>query len=246
MSSNTVYFVTGAARGLGKAFVANYLARSGTTVIAAVRNSSSSGSLKDLPVGKGSKLVIVEIDSRDPPTAAKAISSLESQGISKIDVVIANAAISTEADPVADVKLDVLKEHVEVNAYGPLVLFQAVLPLLQKSSNPKFAALGSPLGSITGMESRPFPAASYGISKVALHWIVRKIHLEHANITSFALDPGFVQTDMGNSGAQRVGMEKAFITTEESINFLVPAIDKATKAATSGHFPSIEGGDFAW
>ena len=146
----------------------------------------------------------------------------------------------------ATVNLDDLQEHIQVNVYGPLTLFQATLPLLERSANPKFAAVGSPLGSIGGMESRPFPSASYGISKAALHWIVRKIHQEHSNITAFVLDPGFVQTDMGNEGARKVGMEKAFLTIEQSINFMVPVVDNATKEKTSGHFPSIEGGDFAW
>ena len=80
------------------------------------------------------------------------------------------------------------------------------------------------MGSISGIESRPFPSASYGMSKAMLHWMVRKIHQEHANITAFVLDPGFVQTDMGNAGAQRVGMEKAFITVEESLKFMIPTV----------------------
>lgn len=110
--------------------------------------------------------------------------------------MIANAAISTEATRVADVSLDTLSEHVEVNAYGPFLLFQAVLPLLEKSANPKFVAIGTPLASIGGMESRPYPSAAYGMSKVMLHWMVKKVHQEHGNITAFVLDPGFVQTDM--------------------------------------------------
>ncbi|KAF2259786.1 putative aflatoxin biosynthesis ketoreductase nor-1 [Lojkania enalia] len=246
MATNTVYLVTGAARGLGKAFVETYLARPNNTVVAAVRNVGTADSLKQLTVGEGSKLIIVGLDAADPEAAKKAVAELQAQGIDKLDVVIANAGISTSFDPIATVPFEAVKQHVEVNGYGPLLLFQAVLPLLEKSSNPKFAALGTPMASITGMESRPYPMGAYGISKVMLHWMSRKIHLEHQNIVSFVLDPGFVQTDMGNSGAQKFGMEKAFTTIEDSINFLVPTIDNATKEKTSGHFPSIEGGDFAW
>lgn len=111
-----------------------------------------------------------------------------------------------------------------MNAYGPLVLFQAVLPLLKESSNAKFAAIGTPLGSISGMESRPFPLAAYGMSKVMLHWFVRKVHFDHPEITAFVLDPGFVQTDMGNEGARNFGMEKAWITIEDSTNYLVSVV----------------------
>ncbi|KAI4676553.1 uncharacterized protein J4E88_007471 [Alternaria novae-zelandiae] len=244
--AGTTYLITGAARGLGKAMVETYLARPNNTVIAVARTTSSAESLKSLPAGKDSKLIVVAYDSRDTEGPKKAIEQLKSQGITTIDTVIANAGISSDYAPVASVSLDVLKSHVEVNAYGPLLLFQAVLPLLLKSSNPKFAALGTPIASITGMESRPFPMAAYGMSKVMLHWMVCKAHFDHPELTAFVLDPGFVQTDMGNEGAKTFGMEKAFITVEDSANFLVSTIDKATREETSGHFPTIEGGDFKW
>ncbi|KAH4061558.1 hypothetical protein HBI24_211110 [Parastagonospora nodorum] len=214
-------------------------------LVAVARTTSSAESLKSLPIGKGSKLIVVAFDNRDTEGPKKAIEELQGQGITTLDTVIANAGISTDYAPVASVSLDVLQSHVEVNAYGPLLLFQAVLPLLLKSSNPKFAALGTPLASIAGMETRPFPAAAYGMSKVMLHWMVRKAHFEHPEIIAFVLDPGFVQTEMGNKGAKIFGMEKAFLTVEDSTNFLVLTIDKATKE-TSGHFPTMEGGDFKW
>ncbi|KAI4672897.1 uncharacterized protein J4E78_001400 [Alternaria triticimaculans] len=244
--AGTTYLITGAARGLGKAMVETYLARPNNTVIAVARTTSSAEPLKSLPVGKDSKLIVTAYDSRDTEGPKKAIEELKSQGITTIDTVIANAGVSSDYAPVASVSLDVLKSHVEVNAYGPLLLFQAVLPLLLKSSNPKFAALGTPIASITGMESRPFPMAAYGMSKVMLHWMVCKAHFDHPELTAFVLDPGFVQTDMGNEGAKTFGMEKAFITVEDSANFLVSTIDKATREETSGHFPTIEGGDFKW
>ncbi|KAI4627101.1 uncharacterized protein J4E87_004443 [Alternaria ethzedia] len=244
--AGTTYLITGAARGLGKAMVETYLARPNNTVIAVARTTSSAEPLKSLPTGKDSKLIVIAYDSRDAEGPKKAIEQLKSQGITSIDTVIANAGISSDYAPVASVSLDVLKSHVEVNAYGPLLLFQAVLPMLLKSSNPKFAALGTPIASITGMESRPFPMAAYGMSKVMLHWMVCKAHFDHPELTAFVLDPGFVQTDMGNEGAKTFGMEKAFITVEDSANFLVSTIDKATREETSGHFPTIEGGDFKW
>jgi len=204
--------------------VETYLARPNNTVIAVARTTSSAGSLKSLPAGKDSKLIVIAYDSRDTEGPKKAIEELKNQGITTIDTVIANAGISSDYAPVASVSLDVLKSHVEVNAYGPLLLFQAVLPLLLKSSSPKFAALGTPIASITGMESRPFPMAAYGMSKVMLHWMVCKAHFDHPELTAFVLDPGFVQTDMGNEGAKTFGMEKAFITVEDSAKFLVSTV----------------------
>lgn len=193
-------------------------------MIAAVRTLSNSASLKELPVGEGGKLIIISIDSEDQSAASKAVSELQSQGIEKVDVVIANAGISYTYEPVAQLKFETLKNHVDVNAYGPFFLFQAVLPLLEKASKPKFVAIGTPVASIGGMESRPYPMAGYGMSKVIMHYMVKKIHTEHENLIAFVVDPGFVQTDMGNFGARKFGMEKAFTTIDDSVKFITTTV----------------------
>lgn len=40
------------------------------------------------------------------------------------------------------------------------------------------------------MEQRPAPFGAYGASKAMAHYLVRKIHSEHENLTAFAADPG--------------------------------------------------------
>jgi norsolorinic acid ketoreductase len=49
------------------------------------------------------------------------------------------------------------------------------------------------MGGIGGMEQRPYSNAAYGISKVMLHYLVRKIHFEYENIVSFVADSGYIQ-----------------------------------------------------
>lgn len=56
----------------------------------------------------------------------------------------------------------------------------------------------------------------------------------------------FVQTDMGNTGARKVGLEKAFIEVDDCVRGLVLRIDEATREKTSGTFPSWDGGEFSW
>ena len=90
----------------------------------------------------------------------------------------------------ADVGAAQVQEHISINAVGSLVLFQAVLPLLQKASQPKFVVMGSALGSIGGMEKRPFPMSAYGVSEAAVHYLIRKIHFENKQLIAFAVDPG--------------------------------------------------------
>ena len=83
-----------------------------------------------------------------------------------------------------------MKDHFDVNVLGPLILFQAMAPLLNAAENPKFMATSSSVGSIAG--AIPYPSLSYGVSKAALNYLVMKIHVEHTNITTVALHPGYV------------------------------------------------------
>ena len=189
---NTIYLITGANRGIGRGLTSAFLARPNTTVIAAVRDPShpTSQSLHSLPTGPSSNLITVKLDSASPADPQTAVTHLQDQGITHLDVVIANAGISKDFSRVHEVPIHSLKEHIDVNALGPVYLFQTVYPLLQKSNRPIFVGVGSPLGSIGGMEMRPYPSAAYGPSKAMLHWIVRKIHFENEGFVSFVLDPG--------------------------------------------------------
>ena len=103
----------------------------------------------------------------------------------------------------------------QVNVLGPIVLFQAFRDLLKASSLPRFIAISSGAGSIGMMDMVPMDMSSYGTSKVALNWVVRKIHFENdwlstspmllqlaSNFSTLATVaypqcPGAVDTDMG-------------------------------------------------
>lgn len=179
-------------RGLGKAILGTILARDSITVIAAVRDPSNetSQSLSTLPKGSNSNLLVTKYDAQSETDAASLVNFLKQEKISQLDVVIANAGIANDYNLLATVPFIAFKNHVETNAYGPLLLFQAVKPFLDNAQQPKFVVLGSPIGSISGMEMRPFPMGAYGASKAMLHYIVRKIHFENENLISFPVDPG--------------------------------------------------------
>jgi hypothetical protein len=56
----------------------------------------------------------------------------------------------------------------------------------------------------------------------------------------------WVQTDMGNAGAEAAGVHQADITLEDSINGLVSVIDKATREETSGNLMNYDGSVLPW
>lgn len=96
-TANTIVLVSGASRGIGRGLTEVFTARPSHTVIAAVRDvdHSTAQSLASLSCGANSSIIVVKIDSRSPTDAATAMEQLRARdGIDKIDMVIANAAVS--------------------------------------------------------------------------------------------------------------------------------------------------------
>ncbi|KAJ0158245.1 Norsolorinic acid ketoreductase [Colletotrichum tanaceti] len=257
MSSGLTYLITGANRGIGLGFVSLLLRRPSTTVIAGVRDPSnpSSKALADLPRGEGSRLVVVKIDSFVESDPAAAVETIRTEhGIAALDVVIANAGIAGTGAPanVSDVEFKSALEHFTVNSVAPLVLFRAAAPLLKASpsKNPVFVGISSMIGSNGAAETiAQIPGVSpYGASKAALNWFVRRLHFEETWLTTVAIHPGLVETDMGAGLAKSSGVDlKAFgaITVKQSVEGVVAVLDKANRAS-SGLFKNYDGTDLPW
>ncbi|KAF5597959.1 short-chain dehydrogenase reductase SDR [Fusarium pseudoanthophilum] len=257
MSSPSTVLITGGNRGIGQGLVKTFLARPSLTVIVGVRDPShpTSKALHDLPVGKGSKLIIIKLDSSVPSDAAAAVATLKAEhGIDSLDIVIANAGIATDGGLVRDTTVDNIKKHFEVNTIGPVILFQAVADLLQasKTGNPLFIAISTLLGSMGSMENLvalPSTNSPYGGSKAALNWFIRRLRFEEPWLTSFVIHPGLVETEMaaaafGNGSTKELSMYGA-ISIETSVTGLVNVVDKASKKL-SGTFQNYDGTPIAW
>lgn len=254
MSSNLTYLITGANRGIGKGLTTSLLSRPSTTVIAAVRDVAKSAPILDaIPKAAGSKLIVVKLDSQIESDAADAVSQLQKDhGISSIDVVIANAGISHSGGPVVQTTAEGLRDHFNTNTIGPVLLFQAVRPLLKASrgGNPLFIAISSIIGSIGAQDALAAisPVFSpYGASKTALNWLVRRIHLEEPWLTSFVIHPGLVLTEMAASvaGPDVDPAKFGAITVDASVGGIFRVIDSASREI-SGTFQQYNGEVLPW
>jgi norsolorinic acid ketoreductase len=182
--------------GIGYGLLQALLVKPNTMVIAGVRDPRASGkALKALPVASGTKLIVVKIDSTSATDATAAIRELKAEhGIQKLDVVIANAGLGHSWEKVLTTSAESIREYTEVNTIGPLVLFQAVYPLLAAATQPKFFVMATGVSSFGLMEHFPIPSAGYGASKAGVNYITRKIHFEHKNVISVCLYPGCVSS----------------------------------------------------
>ncbi|XMA19352.1 hypothetical protein WAI453_012143 [Rhynchosporium graminicola] len=259
MATTTKVLITGPNRGIGNGLLRAYLLLPNHTVIAGVRSPSSPQSLAlhSLPKDPQTTLVIVHIDSEDNSTPAAAISRLQNDHkIESLDIVIANAGICEYFGPVSSMPAAELTRHFQVNTIAPLSLFSAVLPLFRNPGSlsadgekqSKFILISSAVGSLTLMEHIPFSTPAYGASKVAGTYLVRKIHLENLGLIAFPVHPGWVQTEMGNKGAEAAGKAEgeAEITLEESVSGLMGVIGRATREEMGGRLTNYDGKVLPW
>jgi len=82
----------------------------------------------------------------------------------------------------------------------------------------------------------PLSATAYQSSKAAANFLVVAMHAEHPALIALALNPGWVATDMGNTGANANGMPQAPVSVEDSVAGMLGRIDGATREKTGGRF----------
>ncbi|TDZ25141.1 Norsolorinic acid ketoreductase nor1 [Colletotrichum orbiculare MAFF 240422] len=241
--SPTTVLITGANRGLGKGLLQRFLALPNHVVVAANRDPEhpSSKALDDLPKAEGTRLVIVKIDACVEQTSHAAVEELQARhGIESLDIVVANAGVSYVWPSVADLSISDLRAHIEPNVYGVVALFQATRGLLNKSTKkPMFLPMGSTAGCIENQP--PISNSAYGPSKAALNWFGVRINAEEDWLNAWVLGPGFVQTDLGNSGARFFGLEEAPLSVDESCDGMMRVIATSTKERHGGKMVSYDG-----
>ncbi|KAH7140868.1 hypothetical protein EDB81DRAFT_885572 [Dactylonectria macrodidyma] len=244
----TFVLITGANRGLGLGLLKRYLALPNHVVIAGNRDPEhpTSKELANLPLGEGSRLIVVKIDASIDQDAFDAVEELQkSHGIERLDVVIANAGVSYVWPLVVDLKIDDLKGHMNPNVYGFVTLYQATRPLLQKSPNePMFVPMGSTAGNLAGQ--LPIRNAAYGPSKAVVSWLTIRINSEDPWLNAWVMAPGWVQTDLGNAGAIGLGFEKAQIGVDESCDGMIKVFATSSKEKHGGKMVLYDGNIVEW
>ncbi|KAJ1567802.1 hypothetical protein HK405_004708 [Cladochytrium tenue] len=247
MSSTIYYLVTGANRGIGRGLVAALLKRPHAVVVATARDlaAESARSLADLPKGDSARLVVLKFDASEPDVAsadaAAIVAALQTDyAVPRLDVVVSNAGTVTDTSPVVAVGADAMLAHFKINTLAPLALYQAMWPaLLSKSARPVFIGVSSDAGKIK--DAMEMTLVAYGASKAALNYVVSKIHSENKDVVAVVVHPGWVQTDLGNSGACYAGLKEAPVTIAESVAGLINLIDTADREKVSGTFQVYDG-----
>lgn len=89
---------------------------------------------------------------------------------------------------------------------------------------------------LTAIHSRQpqIPNAAYGPSKTVLAWYGVRLHAEEEWLSTFVIDPGWAQTEMGNGAAEHFGYSSAPVTEEDSVNGIFKIVTAGTRGEYGG------------
>jgi NAD(P)-dependent dehydrogenase (short-subunit alcohol dehydrogenase family) len=185
-----VALVTGAGTGLGSAIVRR-LATSGADVALQFRtHRERAGSIAEETRAMGRRAIVLEADFLRDPGEAAALVEATVAALGRIDVLVANAALTDHLAPLATMPRAMFEETLAANVTAPFLAIQAAARHM--------AAAGRggriiTIGSVHGRQSAPDHAA-YEASKGALEALTRAaaIALGSDGITVNCVAPGAI------------------------------------------------------
>ena len=227
--------VTGANRGLGLEFVRQLLQRGGR-VVASCRKPADAAALQSLASAHPGRLHVFALavdDEGSRLSFARDVADV----FDGLDLLVNNAGMLAAGERFGELDAQVLQQTLATNTVAPLMLVQALAPLLQRGVRPRVLNVSSALGSIARADA--FYTPTYRISKAGLNMAgVMMAHaLNPAGIGVITASPGWVKTDMGGGDAQ--------LTPEESVASLLALVD-TLPGVPAGAFLDRSGEPLPW
>ncbi|KAM9883300.1 hypothetical protein VD0002_g1645 [Verticillium dahliae] len=183
--ASKVFIVTGASRGLGLA-IAKYLLEASHRVVLAARSKDK---LEELKTAYPTQVEYVAGDLGDLKSVPQ-VAHHASKTFGRIDGIVINHGVLTPLSRLENGSIEEWRKSYDINVFSGLAIVQAALPELRKSK-------GSVLWVSSGAATKAYTAwGAYGSSKAAMDHISAHLAVEEPDITTVAVTPGRVDTDM--------------------------------------------------
>ncbi len=222
MENERLALVSGGNRGIGLEVCRQLAERSYSVVMGSRAEEQGRVAAAGLPDG----VIVRQLDVADPESVDRLSRSIEEFG--RLDVLVNNAGISNdEGQRGVDADLDRVKESLEANLFGAWRLCEMAIPLMRRNGYGRIVNVSTGLAALEDMGGG---SPGYRVSKTALNALTRILasELRGSGILVNAVNPGWVQTDMGGSGATR--------SVEEGAEALVWAATLPNSGPTGGFF----------
>jgi NAD(P)-dependent dehydrogenase (short-subunit alcohol dehydrogenase family) len=186
-NDSQVWFITGSARGLGRALVQGAL-EAGHRVVATARKPSD---LDEVVKKYGERVKAIALDVTSPEQAARAVKEAV-DAFGRIDVLVNNAGYANTAS-VEDLPLDDFRQQLDANFWGVVHVTRAVLPVMRAQKSGRILQISS----IGGRRGGTPGLAAYQSAKFAVAGFTEVLINEVAplGIQVTCVEPGGFATD---------------------------------------------------
>ncbi|RKT83753.1 NADP-dependent 3-hydroxy acid dehydrogenase YdfG [Saccharopolyspora antimicrobica] len=205
-SSSRTWFITGAARGLGRAFTEAAL-DAGDRVVGVARDVTP---LDELAAASDGRLVAFSLDVSDRAAVFAGVERAVA-AFGGLDVVVNNAG-GAILGMLEELTEEQIRTHLDTNFFGALWVSQAVVPHLREQGSGHILQVSS-MGSVGGFAS----TGIYGAGKAALDSMSAALamEVERFGIKVTILGPGGYQTDLFTRGLTMAEGHEAYAPLRE-------------------------------
>lgn len=223
--SEKIWFITGAARGLGRIWAEAALER-GDKVAATARDVISLGGLVER---FGDRVLPLALDVTNAQQVADAVGRAH-EHFGRLDVVLNNAGYAL-VGAIEEAKTEEVKAEFETNFFGALRVVQAALPFLRRRGTGHILGVSSVAGLVAGPMT-----GFYNASKWALEALHDSLAQEVAafGIKVTLIEPGAYATDFASPSSFRLSQStEAYATLRQQVFAHSGEIDFGEPRATA-------------
>ena len=186
-----VAIVTGAGRGFGRA-IAERLAGEGAKVALLARTEGQLGEVAEVIAAAGGTALGIACDVTDPASVERAVSRAESE-LGPVGILVSNAGVPGPFGPLWEVDPEEWWRAQAVHIRAPMLLLHRLLPGMIERGRGHAVCVSAKAARIVAPN-----LSAYCTGKIAQNRLVAEAaaELEGTGVAVFAIDPGFVPTQL--------------------------------------------------
>ncbi|WP_078843163.1 SDR family oxidoreductase [Streptomyces albus] len=234
--ADRVWFITGASRGLGRAFTEAALG-AGDRVVAVARTVTT---LEPLVAAHGDRLLVLPLDVTDRSAVFKTVREAV-RHFGRLDVVVNNAGFLAMG-MVEEFGEDEARAQMDTNFFGALWVGQAVLPVLRAQGSGHIVQISS-IGALGGFAL----TGMYSASKFALEGMSEALAAEAAGfgVKVTIVEPGGYWTGLYTTGLAATEPMEAYapLRAELERRFAEESVDSPPHLAAEAVMRLVDSAD---
>lgn len=198
-----VALITGAGRGFGRA-IAERFAQEGAKVALAARSLDQLQEAASAIHDAGGVAYPITCDVTDPASIRSALTDVEAN-LGPIDLLISNAGVPGPFGPMWEVDADEWWRAQEIHIRAPFLLMHGLLPGMVERGRGRVICVSAKAARLVAPH-----LSAYCTGKIAQNRLVAEaaVELVGTGVKAFAIDPGFVPTQLARDTMEDAAAQK--------------------------------------